>query len=164
MVLSQDFAGLGGDVKYVRTRVDATKYFRLPKDFLLSIHGEAGYIHPLRSDPGPGRDAIRLSDRFFGAQMRGFDIRGIGPRIQRVRYTSPTDFLRSKMRFPTRRRSGYTCGRIELKNPWPPYSQPWSSSSASACRICIRYQKTQCDDVPASARDDGGEGTAGNQT
>ena len=51
-------------------RIEA-HYFRhdifLPKDFLLSIHGEAGYIHPLQSDFGPGRDAIRLSDRFFGA-------------------------------------------------------------------------------------------------
>ena len=90
IVLSQDFAGLGGDVKYVRTRIDATKYFLLPKQFQLSVHGEAGYIHPLQSSSGPGLDPIRLSDRFFGAQMRGFDIRGIGPRIERVLYATPT--------------------------------------------------------------------------
>jgi outer membrane protein insertion porin family len=86
VVFSQDFAGLGGDVKYLRTRVDGTKYFRLPRNFLLSLHAEGGYIHPLQSSPGEGRDAIRLTDRFFGGQMRGFDIRGIGPRITRVPY------------------------------------------------------------------------------
>ncbi len=86
VVFSQDFAGLGGDVKYIRSRVDGTKYMRLPKGFLLSIHGEGGYIHPLQSSPGDGRDAIRLTDRFFGGQMRGFDIRGIGPRISRQSY------------------------------------------------------------------------------
>ena len=117
-VLSQDFAGLGGDVKYARTRVDATKYFTLPKQFVLSVHGEAGYIHALQSDPGDGKDAIRLSDRFFGAQMRGFDIRGIGPRIQRVLYQSPTQL--STTGDPIYDAIGgraYYMGRIELEIP-----------------------------------------------
>jgi outer membrane protein insertion porin family len=87
VVLSQDFAGLGGDTKYIRTRLDATKFVRLPKNFILSAHAEGGYIHPLKSDPEPGVDAIRLTDRFFGPQMRGFDIRGIGPRVERTPYT-----------------------------------------------------------------------------
>ena len=47
---------------------------------------KAAYIKALQSSPGPGRDAIRLTDRFFGPQLRGFDIRGIGPRIQRRNY------------------------------------------------------------------------------
>ncbi|MEO6246978.1 MAG: outer membrane protein assembly factor BamA [Sphingomicrobium sp.] len=83
---SQDFAGLGGDVKYVRSQINGTKYFGLPRGFVFSVHGEAGYIAALASSPGPGRDAIRLTDRFFGAQLRGFDIRGIGPRIVRQSY------------------------------------------------------------------------------
>ena len=118
IVLSQDFAGLGGDVRYARTRLDATKYFSLPKDFLLSVHGEAGYIHPLQSDPGEGRDAIRLSDRFFGAQMRGFDIRGIGPRIERVRYATPTTLVTDGDSI-TDAIGGraYYMGRIELEIP-----------------------------------------------
>ncbi len=59
VVFSQDFAGLGGDVNVHRSRVDGTKYLRLPKGFLLSIHGEGGYIHPLQSaPPGEGRDAV----------------------------------------------------------------------------------------------------------
>ena len=85
LILSQDFAGLGGDVKYLRTRLDGTKFVALPKGFILSAHAEGGYIHPLQST-NDDRDPIRITDRFFGAQLRGFDIRGIGPRIRRVRY------------------------------------------------------------------------------
>jgi len=87
MVLSQDFAGLGGDVRYVRTRADATKYRGFGGGWVFSAHAEGGFIMPLQKSPGPGRDAIRLTDRFFGPQLRGFDIRGIGPRIQSVPYT-----------------------------------------------------------------------------
>jgi outer membrane protein insertion porin family len=90
LTLSQDFAGLGGDVKYIRTQANATKYFGLPRGFVFSVHGEGGYIAPLggkRTDVlGNPLDPIRLTDRFFGAQMRGFDIRGIGPRIVRQSY------------------------------------------------------------------------------
>ena len=88
IVFTQDLAGLGGDVKYLRTRIDATKYFLLPKNFILSVHAEGGYIHALQKSPGPFRDAIRLNDRFYGTQLRGFDIRGIGPRIQRSPYVN----------------------------------------------------------------------------
>ena len=87
-VLSQDFAGLGGDVKYLRTRVDATKYKSFGGGWVVSLHAEGGYIKALQKSPGPGRDAIRLTDRFFGPQLRGFDIRGIGPRIERIPYDS----------------------------------------------------------------------------
>ena len=119
VTFSQDAAGLGGDVRYLRTRIDGTKYFALPKDFLLSIHGEAGYIHPLQSDPGVGRDAIRINDRFFGAQMRGFDIRGIGPRIQRLAYTDLIGTLSTKTNNVTDAIGGraYYMGRIELEVP-----------------------------------------------
>jgi len=58
----------------------------LPAGFVLSIHGEGGYVHPLEKEDEVGRDPIRLTDRFFGPQMRGFDIRGVGPRILRVPY------------------------------------------------------------------------------
>ena len=118
VVLSQDFAGLGGDVRYARTRIDGTKYFSLPKDFLLSVHAEGGYIHPLQSDPGEGRDAIRLSDRFFGAQMRGFDIRGIGPRIKRILYDLDGNLIDNENGV-TDAIGGraYYMGRVELEIP-----------------------------------------------
>ena len=87
---SQDFAGLGGDVKFIRSRIDATKFFGLPAGFVLSVHGEGGYIHPLRDADEAGEDPIRIQDRFFGPTMRGFDIRGIGPRIVRLPYETDT--------------------------------------------------------------------------
>ena len=93
LTLGQDFAGLGGDVKYLRTRIDATKYFQLPAGFVFSAHAEGGYIHALQSSPGPGRDAIRITDRFFGAQMRGFDVRGVGPRVRRTPFGNDEGLL-----------------------------------------------------------------------
>ena len=87
LTLSEDFAGLGGDVRYIRSRIDATKYRSLGGGWVLSAHGEGGFIAPLKKSPGPGRDAIRLTDRFFDPGLRGFDIRGMGPRIQRQNYT-----------------------------------------------------------------------------
>ncbi len=83
--LSQDFAGLGGSVKYVRTRAAASKHFRLTGRFILNISAEGGYIYPFGGRPTPTSDKVRLTDRFFlgEPQMRGFDIRGIGPRVIR---------------------------------------------------------------------------------
>ena len=119
LVLSQDFAGLGGDVKYLRSRVEGTKYFGLPKGFVLSAHAEGGYIHPLQSSPGPGRDAIRLNDRFYGSQLRGFDIRGIGPRIRRTPYDGTAELITDKNRIISDALGGraYYMGRIELEIP-----------------------------------------------
>ena len=117
VVLSQDFAGLGGDTRYVRTRLDATKYFLLPRNFILSVHGEGGYIHPLRSNPGDGVDAIRLTDRFFGPQMRGFDIRGIGPRIVRQLYETSTEVSDEVVGNDAIGGRAYYMGRVELEIP-----------------------------------------------
>ena len=89
--LSQDFAGLGGDVRYIRTRLNANKYWRLTDGgFIFSVSGEGGYIHPLenRGSAAAGIDDVRLTDRFYlgEPQIRGFDIRGVGPRVQRVTF------------------------------------------------------------------------------
>jgi outer membrane protein insertion porin family len=118
LTFSQDFAGLGGDVRYLRTRADATKFKSFGSGWIFSAHGEGGYIKALQSAPGPNRDAVRLTDRFFGPQLRGFDIRGIGPRIQRVNYDAQgalqldkaqiTDALGGK---------AYYMGRLELEFP-----------------------------------------------
>jgi outer membrane protein insertion porin family len=87
ITFSQDFAGLGGDVKYWRSQAYATKYHSFG-NWIFSIHGEGGFIKALQPSPGPGRDAIRLTDRFFGGNIRGFDIRGIGPRVVRIPYNT----------------------------------------------------------------------------
>ena len=89
LVLQGDFAGLGGQVKYLRGRFDGDKYWGLGSGFVFSIGLEGGYIHSLEDDRGEGRDKIRINDRFFlgEPQFRGFDIRGVGPRVQRLGYT-----------------------------------------------------------------------------
>ncbi|QDZ07517.1 outer membrane protein assembly factor BamA [Sphingomonas panacisoli] len=88
LVFSQDFAGLGGDVRYIRTRFEGSKYWNLGKGFIFSVNGEAGYIKALEKSKGPGIDPVRITDRFYlgEPQIRGFDIRGVGPRVQRINY------------------------------------------------------------------------------
>jgi outer membrane protein insertion porin family len=94
LVFNQDFAGLGGDVHYVRTRISGAKYWDVYRHFIFSISGEAGYIHSFDSG-APNVDPVRLPDRFFlgSPQMRGFDIRGVGPRIQRAPYDYDIDAM-----------------------------------------------------------------------
>ncbi len=94
-VFSQDFAGLGGDVKYLKSRFDAAKYWDLGSRFIFSISAEGGYVLPLGKSLGPGVDKVRLTDRFFlgEPQMRGFDIRGVGPRVLRQQYDVTTGTL-----------------------------------------------------------------------
>ena len=86
-LLQQDFAGLGGDTRYLRTRASAIRFWNVFNNFILSLSGEAGYIHSFE-EGGPGDDPVRLTDRFFlgSPQIRGFDIRGVGPRVQRIPY------------------------------------------------------------------------------
>ncbi|MPT48105.1 MAG: outer membrane protein assembly factor BamA [Sphingobium sp.] len=87
--LSQDFAGLGGSVKYVKTRANAGKWINLGSGFIFSLTGEGGYIHSLEKqrydENGDPIEKVRLTDRFMLGEphMRGFDIRGVGPRVIR---------------------------------------------------------------------------------
>ncbi|WP_374405250.1 outer membrane protein assembly factor BamA [Pelagerythrobacter sp.] len=82
--LSTEFAGLGGSVKYLRFRAKGAKYWPIFGGFIFSVQGEGGVIKGLE-DRGPGVDDVRLTDRFFlgEPQFRGFDIRGVGPRVLR---------------------------------------------------------------------------------
>jgi len=93
-LLSGDIAGLGGSVKYARVTANAAHYWPLGKGFVFSLRGEGGAITPLakRTDD-PTVDDIRLTDRFFlgQPQMRGFDIRGVGPRVLRKYYSRNAD-------------------------------------------------------------------------
>ena len=86
--LGAEFAGLGGSVKYIRFRGKANKFWPLGAGFIFSLNAEGGYIKGLGDRGGEGVDDVRLTDRFFlgESQMRGFDIRGVGPRIVRVPY------------------------------------------------------------------------------
>jgi len=72
----QDFAGVGGDVKYLRTEVEGGWYHGFNAAFVWSVTGSAGLVS------GWGGDSIRINDRFFkgGNTFRGFQVAGIGPR------------------------------------------------------------------------------------
>jgi outer membrane protein insertion porin family len=80
--INADFAGLGGDVKYVRVRANASKFMNLGSGFIFSLSGEGGAIKSLDDNE------IRLIDRFYlgEPQIGGFDIRGVGPRVVRRPY------------------------------------------------------------------------------
>jgi outer membrane protein insertion porin family len=94
VVISQDFAGLGGNVKYLRTRFDAAKYWRPFGQFTFSVALEGGYILPFGNRARSlSDDKVRLTDRFFlgEPEMRGFDIRGVGPRVVRTSYEFTPD-------------------------------------------------------------------------
>jgi outer membrane protein insertion porin family len=85
-----DVAGLGGSVKYARASVNAAHYVPIGHGFIFSLRGEAGAIHALQNNTNnPYEDPVRLTDRFFlgEPQIRGFDIRGVGPRVLREFYT-----------------------------------------------------------------------------
>ncbi|MFN2259060.1 MAG: outer membrane protein assembly factor BamA [Parasphingopyxis sp.] len=121
VVFSQDFAGLGGDVQYLRTRIDADQFFNLGSGFIFGLSGEAGYIHSFESR-GAGVDNVRLTDRFFlgEPQIRGFDIRGVGPRVQRIPYVFGTNDLDTNPDLITDDAIGgraYYLGRAELEIP-----------------------------------------------
>ena len=89
-VFNQDFAGLGGDVKYIRTKLEGSQFKSLGGGFIGSLVAEGGYIRSLEGSRGPGIDKVRITDRFYlgEPQFRGFDIRGVGPRVLRQGYTT----------------------------------------------------------------------------
>jgi outer membrane protein insertion porin family len=116
---SQDFAGLGGDVRYLRQRADAARFWGLGRGFVVSARVEGGYIHPLRDAIREDLDPIRISDRFFGPQLRGFDLRGIGPRVRRTAYLPDGTGLSEEEGRVTDALGGraYYMGRLELEIP-----------------------------------------------
>lgn len=77
---SQDLAGIPTGVKYLKSRVNYDTYYNLfGSGFVLNVGGEAGLV------VGYGGSDVLLTDRFFlgQPQMRGFNIRGVGPRVLR---------------------------------------------------------------------------------
>lgn len=73
--VDQEFAGLGGSVRYVRSSVTARTYYEISEEFLASFKLQAAVIE------GIGQDVI-ISDRLFvgGSDFRGFERSGVGPR------------------------------------------------------------------------------------
>ena len=73
----QDFAGVGGDVAYLRTTVDMRAYYEIVSDLVSMLHLQAGDMIGLRNG-----GQVRLLDDFkMGPNLvRGFQPAGIGPR------------------------------------------------------------------------------------
>jgi len=99
-----DYAGLGGDVSYIRGRADGQYYIPFEQwlgdpDFVLVLAAGGGILNPM------GDKDDRIVDRFFlgGENLRGFRLGGAGPQDTstgdslggRVLWTSSAE-----MRFP----------------------------------------------------------------
>jgi outer membrane protein insertion porin family len=74
--LSQDLAGLGGDVNFLRTTEDLRYYHALNDDVVGLVRAQGGYI------TGWGGQQAPLMNNFFGGptMVRGFAPNGFGPR------------------------------------------------------------------------------------
>jgi len=72
----QDFAGVGGDVSYIKSAIDAKYYTPLVSDIVGVIHAQGGILNKL------GSTELRMLDHFqMGPNLvRGFAPNGIGPR------------------------------------------------------------------------------------
>jgi outer membrane protein insertion porin family len=113
--INVDFAGLGGDVKYARIRANASKFFNLGKGFIFSLSGEGGAIKGLSGDD------VRLTDRFYlgEPQIRGFAIRGVGPRVLRKQLDADGNPTTSRSQWTDDALGGnyYYMGRAEMEIP-----------------------------------------------
>jgi outer membrane protein insertion porin family len=74
--VSQDFAGLGGGLKFLKTEGSWTGYRPLFWDMVGSLTLSSGFIQ------GYGGNTVPIEERFFrgGDNFRGFKLAGIGPR------------------------------------------------------------------------------------
>ena len=72
----QDFAGVGGDVSYLKSTIDGKYYAPLVADIVGLVHLQAGTLNQVGSTP------LRMLDDFqMGPNLvRGFAPNGIGPR------------------------------------------------------------------------------------
>jgi outer membrane protein insertion porin family len=74
--ITQDVAGLGGDVNFIRTTAETRTYYELLSDIVGVLHLQGGYL------AGWGGKDLRMLDQFqMGPNLvRGFAPAGIGPR------------------------------------------------------------------------------------
>jgi outer membrane protein insertion porin family len=70
-----DYAGLGGDLDYVRLRLATGFYYSITDEVIASLTATGGIIE------GIGQP-VRITDSFFlgGDNLRGFETAGVGPR------------------------------------------------------------------------------------
>ncbi|MFQ3306923.1 MAG: outer membrane protein insertion porin family [Candidatus Midichloriaceae bacterium] len=76
---SQDYAGVGGDARYLKNQIYASYYKSLYKDdVVLNLIGRGGNIK------GIGKKNVTVRDNYYLGEdyVRGFEPDGIGPRIK----------------------------------------------------------------------------------
>lgn len=73
--LRNTYAGLGGDVEFVRNDLRLSGYIPLFDEWVLALKIGGGHVFGLDQD-------VRIVDRFFlgGSTLRGFENSGVGPR------------------------------------------------------------------------------------
>ncbi|MBE9556552.1 MAG: outer membrane protein assembly factor BamA [Proteobacteria bacterium] len=73
---STDYAGLGGDLHYVRGKISTGIYYPVTEEIVASLTMTGGIIQDLEDD------GIRITDRYTlgGSTLRGFQPSGVGPR------------------------------------------------------------------------------------
>ena len=74
--LSTDYAGVGGDLHYVRGKLSTGVYYPVTEDIVGSLTMTGGIIRDLEDE------GVRITDRYFlgGSTLRGFQSSGVGPR------------------------------------------------------------------------------------
>ncbi len=74
--IKQDFAGVGGDVNFIRSQFETRTYYEVLPDIVGVLHLQGGYLQ------GWGDKPLRMLDNFqMGPNLvRGFAPAGIGPR------------------------------------------------------------------------------------
>jgi outer membrane protein insertion porin family len=100
----QDVAGLGGDVNFIKSTIDARYYQEIISDVTAMVRGQAGYV------TGWGGKQLPIINNFFGGPnlVRGFQVNGFGPRD----ITPGTNF-------DALGGTKYWAGTLELQSPIP---------------------------------------------
>ncbi len=75
ITLSNEYAGVGGKVKYLKNILSGAFYQKLTERVILEVHAQAGMMNEI------GGKSIRVNDKFMmgGTSLRGFDYSGVGP-------------------------------------------------------------------------------------
>ena len=113
---SQDLAGIFGGVDYLRTRANYDWWYAIGGSaWVVNFGAEGGYVF------GYGGQDVRIVDRFYlgSPRFRGFDIRGVGPRIIRKPVLADGTVVEDESTWVNDSIGGqaYYLGRVELQVP-----------------------------------------------
>ncbi|MDR0968286.1 MAG: outer membrane protein assembly factor BamA [Holosporaceae bacterium] len=75
LALTNAFAGVGGNVRYLKNELEGNYYYPLTKKVTFVTAAAIGHIHEMKGT----RTAHRFALGGDGASMRGFDYYGVGP-------------------------------------------------------------------------------------